>query len=173
MYVQNIFIESNAYTVVTSRSTSLLVAPQKVQKLNCSHSTGCLTSKWFFKLSLTDGKMQARICLNVVLTSWDYGIQFQRTFFKASDRKYAKIHHDFHDSTKKNYYNDQNKPLFKNLDNFDVFNSDFEALKPLQPPKPHYPLQPLQPYLFKGLPGPNDLIISGTKMTNTCTFLWN
>ena len=35
----------------------------------------------------------------------------------------------FHDSTKKKCSKDQNKAEFKNLDNFDVLSSDFEALK--------------------------------------------
>ena len=84
-----------------------------------------------------------------------------------------------HDSTKKQFCSkDQNKAEFKNLDNFDVLSSDFEALKtpaaswPHRPPQPHWPLQPLQPYLLKEFPGFDDLIISATKMTNTGPFLW-
>ena len=65
---------------------------------------------------------------------------------------------------------DWNKAEFKNLDNFDVLSSDFEALKTLAA---LWSLQPLQPYLLKELPGFDDLIISATKMTNTGPFLWN
>ena len=48
----------------------------------------------------------------------------------ASDRKSAKIHHDFSWFYQKMFYSkDKNKAEFKNLDNFDVLSSDFEALK--------------------------------------------
>ena len=36
-----------------------------------------------------------------------------------------------------------------------------------------WPQQPLQPYFLKKLPGPDGLIITGTKMTNTGHFLYN
>ena len=53
----------------------------------------------------------------------------------------------------------------------------FQALKPLQshwpqqPLQPHWPQQPLQPYFLKNLLGPDGLIITGTKITNTGYFL--
>ena len=55
----------------------------------------------------------------------------------------------------------------------------FQALKPLQPHWPHrplrprWPLQPQKPYFTKELPDSDGWIILGTKMTNSCQFLWN
>ena len=55
----------------------------------------------------------------------------------------------------------------------------FQALKPLQPHWPHrplqprWPLQPQKPYFTKELPYSDGWIILGTKMTNSCQFLWN
>ena len=93
----------------------------------------------FLKLTLTDRKMQAKICLKVVLTSLDYGIWVSETSFlkkwhilasTASNSKSANILHDFSwFYQKKICSKDQNKAESKNLGNFDVLSSDFEALK--------------------------------------------
>ena len=93
----------------------------------------------FLKLTLTDRKMQAKICLKVVLTSLDYGIWVSETSFlkkwhilasTASNSKSANILHAFSwFYQKKICSKDQNKAESKNLGNFDVLSSDFEALK--------------------------------------------
>ena len=68
-----------------------------------------------------------------------------------------------------------NKIEFKNLDDSEVFSSDFPttyaASLTFRPLQPHWPLQPLQPYFTKKtLPDPDGWIIPGTKMTNTGPF---
>ena len=80
--------------------------------------------------------MQAKIHLKVVLTSWDYGIWISKTCYdifwpqQPLTTKSAKIPHDFSwFYQKKMCSKGQNKAKFKNLDNFDVLSSDFEALK--------------------------------------------
>jgi hypothetical protein len=55
----------------------------------------------------------------------------------------------------------------------------FQALKPLQPLQPHrphrpqWPLQPKKPYFTKELPHSDGWIIFGSKIINSCQFLWN
>ena len=64
----------------------------------------------------------------------------------------------------------------------------FQALEPLQPqwpqqpqqpqwpqwPQQHqWPIWPRQPHFIKKFTDPDGWIIPGTKMTNTCLFLWN
>ena len=55
----------------------------------------------------------------------------------------------------------------------------FEALEPLQPQwplqpqQPQWPQWPQQPHFIKKFTNPYDLMIPGSKMTNTGPFLWN
>ena len=48
-----------------------------------------------------------------------------------------------------------------------------QPLWPHRPQWPHWPQQHLQPYFIKKIPGIDGWIILGTKMTNSCQFLWN
>ena len=56
---------------------------------------------------------------------------------------------------------------------------NFKALEslqpqwPQQPQQPQWPQWPQQPNFIKKITDPDGWIISGTKMTNTCPFLWN
>ena len=99
---------------------------------------------------------------------------------KPLTEKVLKLIMIFHNSTQKELFSKHqiklNSRTWMTLKSSVVI---FQALEPLQPHWPHQPLQPcwphqpLQPYFIKKLPGHDDLIISGTKMTNTGSFLWN
>ena len=77
----------------------------------------------FYDLTLTDKNMQARICLKVVLKSWDLDIWVSSTSFQKNNiswpqqpptEKVLKFNMIFHDST--NFFSKhQNKAEFKNL----------------------------------------------------------
>ena len=86
----------------------------------------------------------------------------------------------FHESTKSIFF--QNIKIKLNSRTWMTLKSPvviFQALEPLQPQWPQQPQQPQwpqwprQPHFIKIFTDPDGWIIPGTKMTNTCPFLWN